>query len=92
MPSGKPKKTTAPHVVVICIPPNLNALLSPQQVMIGLGNISKGLLYRMIKDGEFPAPDCRLTDKTPRWSVALFNRYVESKLAASSRMRDDPKD
>lgn len=79
-PAKAKKATAAPQLIQM--PPGIDVLLSPKQVMVGLGNISKPALYRMIRSGDFPRPDCRLTPKTPRWSVGLFNNYVAGLIAA----------
>lgn len=74
------RKKQQPPPPSVSTPASMMGLLSSLQVAIGLGNVGKSTLFRMIRRGEFPRPDASLGEKLPRWSVALFNRWVEEQV------------
>ena len=77
---AKAKKTQPSTARVVQTPMSMTGLLSPEMVRIGLGNVSKNTFYRLIREGKFPPADCRLSEKTPRWSVGLFNAWIEANI------------
>ena len=62
-------------------PASVVGLMNRHQVCKALGGVCLRKLTGMISTGEFPRPDVRIGD-SPRWSVAMFNAWVESKRAS----------
>lgn len=76
------RKKQAPPPPPVPTPASMMGLLSPRQVAIGLGNVGLSTLYKMIRKGQFPKPDLMIGENgtLPRWSVALFNRWIEEQV------------
>lgn len=58
-------------------PPSAVGVMNRHQVCQALGVISIRKFSGMISSGRFPRPDFRV-GKSPRWSVVLFNQWVEA--------------
>lgn len=80
------RKKQPPPPPPVPTPASMMGLLSSKQVAIGLGNIGRTTLRTLIRRGEFPEPDVRI-GCLPRWSVRLFNAWVEERIAAHEDKR-----
>lgn len=60
------------------LPASVDALLGPAQVCVALG-LSVRKLNGMVSAGEFPGPDLRLGDRSPRWRSSTVNRWIEER-------------
>lgn len=73
---AKGKELKRPAVRELALPASVVGLLNRHQVCQALGGICVRKLTQMVSSGHFPRNDKRL-GKSPRWSVALVNRWVE---------------
>jgi predicted DNA-binding transcriptional regulator AlpA len=73
------KANPEPRVSLKDIPPPASAMgvMNRKQVCQGLGGISIRQLSTLIARGSFPRPDFKVGE-SPRWSVAMFNAWVEA--------------
>ena len=48
----------------------------------GLLPVSRGWIYKAMKDGRFPLPAMYLSDRVPVWSEEVISGYLKGKQAA----------
>ena len=70
--AGRSKPAREP----VPLPPSVMGLLNRRQVCEALGRISPRKLDDLISSDRFPRADKRV-GRSPRWSVVLFNRWVD---------------